>query len=98
MGPLLSLGMAAQSTTLAVATVVLPPVFLVSIGGGSEAWLSWAVFAGAGVSGMATVVQSQRVGRIGARGTARAPAALGCCRERFSNDSANNAYGWLDVS
>ena len=63
---LLALGIGAQFTTLAIATVVMPPVMLVSLGGGSEAYLSWAVFAAVAVSGVATVVQSVRVGRIGA--------------------------------
>ena len=63
---LLALGIGAQFTTLAIATVVLPPVILVSLGGGSEAYLSWAVFAAVIVSGIATIVQSVRVGRIGA--------------------------------
>ena len=64
--PLLALGIGAQFTTLAIATVVLPPVILVSLGGGSEAYLFWAVFAAVVVSGIATIVQSVRVGRIGA--------------------------------
>ena len=63
---LLALGIGAQFTALAIATVVLPPVILVSLGGASEAYLAWAVFAAVIVSGVATIVQSVRVGRIGA--------------------------------
>ncbi len=64
--PLLSIGVGAQFTALAIATVIVPPVILVSLGGGSEAYLSWAVFAAVVVSGIATIVQSVRFGRIGA--------------------------------
>ncbi len=62
----LSLGIAAQFATLAISSVVLTPVVLITLGGGSEAYLGWAVFAAVVVSGIATIVQSVRVGRIGA--------------------------------
>ncbi len=62
----LSIGIAAQFATLAITSVLLPPVVLVTLGGGSEAYLGWAVFAAVVVSGIATIVQSVRVGRIGA--------------------------------
>ncbi len=64
--PLLSFGVAAQFTALAIATVVLPPVILVNLAGESEAYLSWVVFMAVVVSGIATLVQSLRIGRIGA--------------------------------
>ena len=64
--PLLSLGVAGQFASLAITSVVLPPVVLVTLGGGSEAYLAWAVFTAVVVSGIATVVQSARIGRIGA--------------------------------
>ena len=64
--PLLSLGVAAQFSALAIATVVLPPVILVNLAGESEAYLSWVVFVAVVVSGIATIVQSLRIGRLGA--------------------------------
>ena len=62
----LTFGIAAQFATLAITSVVLPPVILVTLGGGSEAYLAWAVFAAVLVSGIATIVQGLRIGRLGA--------------------------------
>ena len=64
--PLLAFGIAGQFASLAITSVVIPPVVLVSLGGGTEAYLAWAVFAAVVVSGISTIVQSLRVGRIGA--------------------------------
>ncbi len=64
--PALSFGIAAQFATLAITSVVLPPVVLVTLGGGSEEYLAWAVFAAVAVSGVATIVQGLRIGRVGA--------------------------------
>ena len=44
---------------------VLTPAILIGVVGGSEAYLSWAVFAALLISGVTTVVQAVRVGRIG---------------------------------
>lgn len=63
---LLSLAIGAQFTALAIATVVVPPVILVTLAGASEAYLLWAVFAAVVVSGIATIIQAVPVGRIGA--------------------------------
>ena len=62
----LNIGLAAQYTILSLAGVVLTPVILISTAGGSEAYLTWAVFGALAVSGIATVVQALRIGRIGA--------------------------------
>ena len=62
----LNVGLAAQYTILSLAGVVLTPVILISTAGGSEAYLTWAVFGALAVSGVATVVQALRIGRIGA--------------------------------
>ena len=62
----LNVGLAAQYTILSLAGVVLTPVILISTAGGSEAYLTWAVFGALAVSGLATVVQALRIGRIGA--------------------------------
>ena len=62
----LTIGLGAQYTVLALASVVLTPAILISSAGGSEAYLAWAVFGALAVSGVATIVQALRLGRIGA--------------------------------
>ena len=62
----LTLGLGVQYAVLALATVILTPAILISVAGESEAYLTWAVFAALTVSGIATVVQAVRVGRLGA--------------------------------
>ena len=63
---LLTVGLGLQYATLALATVVLAPVVLITVAGESEAYLSWAVFAALAVSGVATLAQAIRFGRLGA--------------------------------
>ena len=63
---LLSLGFGAQATLMIVGGVVLTPAIVVRAAGGTEAFLSWAVFGTLLVSGVATVLQALRVGRVGA--------------------------------
>ena len=62
----LSFGLGLQYAILAVAGIVLTPVMMIRIAGGSEAYLSWAVFAALVISGTTTIMQSVRIGRIGA--------------------------------
>ncbi|MCY3772044.1 MAG: hypothetical protein OXG98_08495, partial [Gemmatimonadetes bacterium] len=62
----LSIGLGFQYAILAVAGIVLTPVMMIRIAGGSEVYLSWAVFAALVISGTTTIIQSVRVGRIGA--------------------------------
>ena len=62
----LTIGLGAQYTILALATIVLTPAILISTAGGSEAYLTWAVFGALAVSGVTTIVQALRIGRIGA--------------------------------
>ncbi len=62
----LAIGLGAQYTVLALASVVLTPAILISVAGETDAYLSWAVFAALGVSGLVTIVQAVRIGRIGA--------------------------------
>ena len=50
---------------LTVTSVVLTPAILIGAVGGSEAYLSWVVFAALLVSGATTVIQVARVGRVG---------------------------------
>ncbi|MCE2426193.1 MAG: hypothetical protein J4F45_14065 [Pseudomonadales bacterium] len=64
--PALSLGLGVQLAVLVVAGIVLTPAIVIRAGGGSETFLAWAVFAAVLVSGVTTVVQAVRVGRIGA--------------------------------
>ena len=62
----LTIGLGAQYAVLALAGVVLTPAILISTAGGSEAYLRWAIFGALAVSGVTTIVQALRVGRIGA--------------------------------
>ena len=62
----LTFGLGLQFTILCVAGVVLTPAIVVRAAGGSETYLSWAVFAAVAVSGATTVLQAIRFGRIGA--------------------------------
>ena len=64
-GPL-AFGLGCQQAALCIAGVVLTPVIVIQAAGGSDAYLTWAVFAALAVSGVTTVLQSVRVGRIGA--------------------------------
>ena len=62
----LTIGLGAQYTVLALAGVVLTPAILISTAGGSEAYLTWAIFGALTVSGVTTIVQALRIGRVGA--------------------------------
>ena len=53
---LLSLGLGLQLAVLCVAGVVLTPAIVIRAAGGTEAFLSWAVFAAVAVSGISTFV------------------------------------------
>ena len=62
----LSLGLGFQYAALIIGGIVLTPAIIVRAAGGSDAYLSWAAFAALTVSGLTTVIQAVRVGRIGA--------------------------------
>ena len=62
----LAFGLGLQLAILCLASTVLTPAIVIRAAGGSEAFLSWAVFAAVAVSGATTVLQAIRVGRIGA--------------------------------
>ena len=62
----LTIGLGFQYAVLVVAGVVLTPVMMIKIAGGSEAYLSWAVFAALVVSGVTSVMQAVRIGHVGA--------------------------------
>ena len=55
-----------QFAILAIAGIVLTPAIVVRAAGGNDSFLTWAVFAAAAVSGVSTILQAVRVGRIGA--------------------------------
>jgi len=63
----LGLGLGLQLAMLAVPSIVLGPTIMITLAGESDAYLSWAVGAALGISGITTVVQAVGVGRIGAR-------------------------------
>ena len=62
----LSFGLGFQHAALCIAGVVLTPVIVIRAAGEGEPYLSWAIFAALAVSGLTTVLQAVRVGRIGA--------------------------------
>ena len=61
----LSIGLGLQYVALTAASVVLAPALMIGTVGGGEDQLAWVVFAALVVSGMTTVIQVVRVGRIG---------------------------------
>ena len=58
--------MGAQQAVLCIAGVVLTPVIVIRAAGEGDPYLTWAVFAALLVSGLTTIMQAVRVGRIGA--------------------------------
>ena len=62
----LAFGLGLQLAVLTIAGVVLTPVIVIRAAGGDEVFLSWAVFAAVAVSGLTTVLQAVRLGRVGA--------------------------------
>ena len=62
----LAAGLGLQFAILAIAGIVLTPAIVVRAAGGSDSYLTWAVFAAAAVSGVSTILQAVRLGRIGA--------------------------------
>ena len=61
----LALGLGLQFAVLCLAGIVLTPAIVIRAGGGSESYLTWAVFAAVAISGLTTILQAVRVGRIG---------------------------------
>ena len=62
----LALGLGLQLTALMVSVPILIPTVVMRAGGASEAHLSWAVTAAVALCGAATLLQANRIGRIGA--------------------------------
>lgn len=61
----LAVGLGLQLAVLSVAATVLVPAIIIRAGGGSESYLSWAIFAAVAVCGATTVLQAVRFGQIG---------------------------------
>ena len=62
----LAFGCGLQLVMLGGASIVLIPTIVIRAAGGSEAYLSWAVFGAVAISGVCTALQAVRAGRIGA--------------------------------
>ena len=62
----LAFGLGLQLAVLTIAGIVLTPAIVIRAAGGTEDFLSWAVFAAILVSGVTTILQVVRFGRIGA--------------------------------
>ena len=62
----LAFGLGLQLAILSVAATVLLPALIIRAAGGTESYLSWAVFAAVAVCGATTVLQAVRAGRVGA--------------------------------
>ncbi len=61
----LTAGLGLQFAILAIAGIVLTPAIVIRAAGGTDEYLAWAVFAAAVVSGVSTILQAVRLGRIG---------------------------------
>ncbi len=59
-------GLGLQYALICLASIVLTPTVMITVAGGSDAYLSWAVFAALLISGLTTAIQARSVGRIGA--------------------------------
>ena len=64
--PLFAFGLGVQLAILVIGGIVLTPAIVVRAAGGSEDFLTWAVFAAVVISGASTVLQAVRLGRLGA--------------------------------
>ena len=62
----ITIGLGLQLAVLCIAGIVLTPAIVIRAGGGTETYLSWALFAAVAISGVTTLMQAVRVGRIGA--------------------------------
>lgn len=61
----LALVLALQLMMLEIGEIILIPVVVVRAAGGTDAYLAWAAFAALAISGITTMLQARRVGRIG---------------------------------
>ena len=63
--PLVTWGLGLQLAILCIGAIVLTPVAVIRAAGGTEAFLTWAVFIAVILSGINTIFQAVKVGRIG---------------------------------
>ena len=61
----LTVGLGLQAAVVTLPGIIIGVVIVVRAGGGSDSYLQWAAFAALIVSGLTTIVQAVRVGRIG---------------------------------
>ncbi len=61
----LTFGLGLQLAILSVAATVLVPAIIIRATGGTESYLSWAVFAAVAVCGATTILQAVRFGHVG---------------------------------
>ena len=61
----IALGLALQYSILALGGIVLTVAIVIRSAGSSEAYLAWGAFAALLVSGIATIIQASRLGRLG---------------------------------
>ncbi len=62
----ITVGLGIQYAMICIASVVLTPMVMITVAGGDDAYLSWAVFAALVISGLTTAIQARKVGRVGA--------------------------------
>ena len=62
----LAFGLGSQQAVLCIAGVVLTPIIVIRAAGGNDSYMTWAIFAALLVSGLTTIMQAVRLGRIGA--------------------------------
>ena len=82
-----ALGCGLQLVVLGITSIIVIPTIVVRAGGGSDAYVSWAVFGAVAVCGICTALQAVRLGRVGAGYvliTGPAGAYIGVCVSALS--------------
>ena len=62
----IALGGGFQLVVLGITSIILIPTIVIRVAGGTDGYLSWAVFGAVAVSGICTALQALRLGRVGA--------------------------------
>ncbi|MDE0100274.1 MAG: hypothetical protein OXM87_11835 [Truepera sp.] len=62
----IAMGLGLQLAILSISGIVLTPAIVIRAASGTESYISWAVFAAVAISGLTTILQAVRVGRVGA--------------------------------
>ena len=63
---LVAVGSGLQLVVLGITSIIFIPTIIIRASGGTEAYLSWAVFGAVAVSGICTALQAARFSRVGA--------------------------------